>query len=116
MIRYEPDLYRYLHRLDGLNFIQPNTGYGLVTIEQQHRDDERLPVPPDQRPQFDLKEYVHITGEGGRYLGILSLVRSSARPKSQRTGSPVRAIRGFNKGSRLSCDDDQLDGRAVPPN
>lgn len=74
MIRYEPDLYRYLHRLDGLSFIQPNPGYGLITIEQQHRDDERLPIPPDQRPQFDLKEYVHITSEGRHYLGILNAI------------------------------------------
>jgi hypothetical protein len=74
MIRYEPDLYRYLHRLDGLNFIQPNPGYGLTTIEERHKDDEKLPVPPHQRPPFNLKEFVYITDDGKRYLNILSYI------------------------------------------
>ena len=74
MIRYEPDLYRYLHRLDGLNFIQPNSGYGLITIEERHKDDEKLPVPPHERPSFDLKEFVYITDDGKRYLNILSYI------------------------------------------
>lgn len=65
-IRYEPDLYPYLHRLDGLNFIQPNPGYGLMTIEDRHRDDAKLPV--EERPFFDLKEFVYITDDGERYL------------------------------------------------
>jgi hypothetical protein len=65
-IQYEPDLYRYLHRLDGLNFIQPNLGYGLMTIEDRHRPDEKIPV--EQRPFFDLKEFVSITEDGERYL------------------------------------------------
>ena len=72
MIRYEPDLYRYLHRLDGLNFIQPNSGYGLITIEDRHKDDEKL--PPDKRPKFDLKEVVYITDDGKKYLNILSYI------------------------------------------
>jgi hypothetical protein len=74
MIRFEPDLYRYLHRLDGLNFIQPNPGYGLITIEELHKDDEKLPVPPHERPSFDLKEFVYITDDGKRYLNILSYI------------------------------------------
>jgi hypothetical protein len=74
MIRYEPDLYRYLHRLDGLNFIQPKPGYGLITIEERHKDDEKLPVPPHHRPLFDLKEFVYITDDGKRYLNILSYI------------------------------------------
>jgi hypothetical protein len=78
MLHYEPDLYRYLHRLDGLNFIQPTPGHGLYMIEEQHRDDEKLPVPPEQRPPFDLKEYVYITTEGQRYLGILNTILSAA--------------------------------------
>jgi hypothetical protein len=68
MIRYEPDLYRYLHRLDALNFIQPKHERGLMKIEDEHRADEQLPVRPDQRPEFDLKEYVYITDEGRTYL------------------------------------------------
>jgi hypothetical protein len=71
MLWYEPDRYRYLHRLDGLHFIQPNPGYGLMTMEDRHRDDEKLPVPPHDRPRFDLKEFVKITDDGKRYLKIL---------------------------------------------
>ncbi|HKX30791.1 MAG TPA: hypothetical protein VJ302_24080 [Blastocatellia bacterium] len=76
MIRYEPDLYRYLHRLDGLNFIQPKPGYGLITVEERHKDDERLPVP--ERPLFDLQEFVYITGDGKTYLEILSRILKKA--------------------------------------
>ncbi|HEV8714411.1 MAG TPA: hypothetical protein VGX03_16490 [Candidatus Binatia bacterium] len=65
LIRYEPDLYWYLHRLDGLGFIQPNKGYGLYDIVKEHRDDERFPY--EQRPPFDLKKYVYITDEGKKY-------------------------------------------------
>ena len=65
-IQYEPDLYRYLHRLDGLNFIQPKPGYGLMTIEHRHGDEAKLPV--EQRPFFDLKEFVYITEDGEKYL------------------------------------------------
>jgi uncharacterized membrane protein len=72
LIRYEPDLYGYLHRLDGLKFIQPNPGFGLVTIEQRHKADEALPF--DDRPQFDLKEFVYVTDDGKNYLSILARV------------------------------------------
>lgn len=71
VIRYEPALYGYLHRLDGLNFIQPMPGLGLIDIEKQHKADERLPVPPHERPAFDLKKFVYITDEGRNYLSIL---------------------------------------------
>jgi hypothetical protein len=72
LIRYEPDLYSYLHKLDGLGFVQPNTnkGYGLYDIVQEHRDDERLPY--EQRPLFNLKKYVSITDEGKQYLNTLN--------------------------------------------
>jgi len=49
MMHYEPDLYGYLHRLDGLNFIQPNEGYGLYDIVKDHPR------------EFDLKKYIYIT-------------------------------------------------------
>ena len=70
LIRYEPDLYWYLHRLDGLGFIQPNKGYGLYDIEKEHKHDENLPY--EQRPLFDLKKYVYITDEGKKYLNTLN--------------------------------------------
>jgi hypothetical protein len=70
LIRFEPELYNYLHRLDGLNFIQPNSGFGLYDIVKEHEEDKNLPY--DQRPPFDLKKYVHITDEGTGYLDALS--------------------------------------------
>lgn len=69
MIPYEPDLYQYLHKLDGLNFIQPKPGFGLIDIINRHRSDEHL--SPDQRPPFNLKDYVYITDEGENYLNLL---------------------------------------------
>jgi hypothetical protein len=69
-MKYEPDLYRYLHRLDGLNFIQPNPGYGLMSIENQHKNEERIDYK--DRPLFDLKQYVYITADGRSYLKTLS--------------------------------------------
>jgi hypothetical protein len=53
----EPNLVNYLHRLDGLNFIQPNPGHGLNDIENI-ADGE----------MFDLKDYLHITEDGRKYL------------------------------------------------
>ena len=69
MMRWEPDLYGYLHRLDGLNFIQPHPGRRLVDIREQHEADERCPY--EQRPPFNLKDFVYITGEGKKYLSTL---------------------------------------------
>jgi hypothetical protein len=72
MMRWEPDLYRYLHRLDGLNFIQPKEGVqgGLYAIEKEHEKEERH-MDYDKRPQWDLKQYVYITEEGRTYLKTL---------------------------------------------
>jgi hypothetical protein len=67
-IRYEPDLYGYLHRLDGLNFIQPNPGCGLYDIVKEHEED--LKKHYSERPPFDLKKYVYITDDGKTYLKV----------------------------------------------
>jgi hypothetical protein len=77
LMRFEPDLYRYFHRLDGLDFIQPNKGFGLYDIVQEHRDDEK--VPYDQRPPFDLKKYVYITDKGKKYLHVLNAILRKAK-------------------------------------
>jgi hypothetical protein len=69
LMQYEPDLYQYLHRLDGLDLIQPKQGYGLYDIVRNHRKNEKL--PPEQRPQFDLAQYVYITDDGKKYLNTL---------------------------------------------
>ncbi|MGH9628516.1 MAG: hypothetical protein ACRD7E_09285, partial [Bryobacteraceae bacterium] len=79
MIRYEPDLYGYLHRLDALDFIQPKPGLGLIDIERQHKADEQLPVPPHERPPFDLKEFVYITDTGKNYLNILEKTKEGGK-------------------------------------
>jgi len=88
LIRYEPELYMYLHRLDGLDFIQPDKDNvaGLYGIVKDHRGDEKLPYP--DRPLFDLKKYVYITDEGKKYLRILDEIRRNAKekvPKESRT-------------------------------
>jgi hypothetical protein len=50
---------QYLHRLDGLDFIQPNKGKGLNDIANL----------PDGT-LFDLREYLYITVDGQKYLDI----------------------------------------------
>jgi TIR domain len=74
MMRYEPQLYGYLHRLDGLSFIQPHKNkrlkYGLFDIVEDHKHE--LELPPDKRLPFDLKKYVYITDEGRMYLETLN--------------------------------------------
>lgn len=75
LIQWEPDLYRYLHRLDGLNFIQPHPGLGLMTIEDRYRTDD----PPEGRPRFNLKDFVYITDDGRTYLNVLSQILEKSR-------------------------------------
>ena len=62
-IRKEPNLANYLHRLDGLNFIQPNQGRGLYDLENI-----------ENNLMFDLKDYLHITDEGRAYLDITTKI------------------------------------------
>ena len=75
LIHYEPDLYMYLHRLDGLDLIRPNEGYGLFDIVQERRVDEVL--QPEERPVFDIKKYVHITKNGIDWLNLLDQAYAS---------------------------------------
>jgi len=72
MMRWEPDLDRYLHRLDGPNFIQPNKEIqgGLYTIEKEHEKESETEY--HKRPEWDLKRYVYITEEGTSYLETLN--------------------------------------------
>jgi hypothetical protein len=90
LIRYEPDLYWYLHRLDGLGFIQPNKDNvdGLYGIVKEHRDDERSPYP--ERHPFNLKKYVYITNEGKKYLNTLNDILRKAE-EQMREGSRTGA-------------------------
>ena len=70
MLKSEPELYGYLHRLDGLNFIQPHKDkglkYGLWDTVKDH--EHELELPYDKRPDFDLRRYVYITNDGRIYL------------------------------------------------
>lgn len=63
-VKKEPNLVNYLHRLDGLNFIQPNPGRGLYDIEKIAND-----------VMFDLRDYVHITDDGRSYLDITTKLK-----------------------------------------
>jgi hypothetical protein len=58
--RHMPNLISYLHRLDALEYIQPNSGRtGLIDIENLSGD-----------TRFDLRNYFHITDAGKTYLKI----------------------------------------------
>jgi hypothetical protein len=60
MVRFHNDMYEELKRLDAIRYVQPQTGYGLVSIrEHDGKVDE-----------FDLKQYVRITDEGLEYLKL----------------------------------------------
>jgi hypothetical protein len=76
-IRWEPELYGYLHRLDGLGFIQPNNGlkYGLYDIVEDHQHEGSKSYK--ERPDFDLRKYVYITDKGKKYLNTLNDIRYS---------------------------------------
>jgi hypothetical protein len=59
-VRFHNDMYEELKRLDAIRYIQPQPGYGIVSIrERDGRGDE-----------FDLKQYVRITNEGLEYLKL----------------------------------------------
>jgi hypothetical protein len=90
LIRYEPELYQYLHRLDGLGFIQPNKGlqYGLYDIVVEHQ--QELEKGYEERPLFDLKKYIYITDEGKKYLNTLNDILRKAE-KQIREGSRTGA-------------------------
>jgi hypothetical protein len=63
-ITKDPHLITYLHRLDGLNFIQPHSEGGLYDIEKK-ADGDRI----------DLNDYLHITNEGKAYLAITTKLK-----------------------------------------
>lgn len=68
MVTFHNDMYEELKRLDAIRYIQPQPGYGLVSIRE--RD--------GRADKFDLKQYVQITSEGLEYLKLREeLLRSS---------------------------------------
>jgi hypothetical protein len=60
MVTFHNDMYEELKRLDAIRYIQPQPGYGLVSIRE--RD--------GRADKFDLKQYVQITSEGLEYLRL----------------------------------------------
>jgi hypothetical protein len=74
---YDPDLYYQLKRLDDTGFILPTVrdgGRRLLRI-QEHSRDESLPV--EQRPLFNVKDYVEITESGKEYLELYDAMTKS---------------------------------------
>ena len=59
-VRFHHDMYGELKRLDAIRYVQPQPGYGLVSIREYDGGGE----------EFDLKRYVHITDEGLEYLKL----------------------------------------------
>jgi hypothetical protein len=60
MVRFHSDMYKELKRLDAIKYVQPQHGYGIVSIkEYDGRGDE-----------FNLKQYVRITDDGLEYLKL----------------------------------------------
>ncbi|UJB72332.1 hypothetical protein HRE53_27460 (plasmid) [Acaryochloris sp. 'Moss Beach'] len=61
IVKYGPDFFNEIERLDAIGFIEPIKNEGLVSIKNDHgRDGE----------EFSLREYVDITEKGEKYLQI----------------------------------------------
>jgi hypothetical protein len=76
--RYDPDTYNRLKRLDDMGFVLPTVINGnrrLVRI-QEFFGDESIPV--EQREWFNMKDYVEITEEGEKYVGLYDTVSKDA--------------------------------------
>jgi hypothetical protein len=60
MVKFHNDMYEELKRLDAIRYVQPRSGFGIISIrERDGRGDE-----------FDLKQYVEITNNGLEYLKL----------------------------------------------
>jgi Predicted nucleotide-binding protein containing TIR-like domain len=60
MVRFHHDMYAELKRLDAIRYVEPQPGYGLISIRKYDGSSE----------EFDLTRYVRITGEGREYLKL----------------------------------------------
>jgi len=58
LVRFHNSMVQEVNRLDAIRYVQPNQGYGIESIRQRDGNDQ----------QFDLKQYIHITGDGLEYL------------------------------------------------
>ena len=60
LVRYHNHMIDELHRLDALQYVRPQKGYGMTSIRERDGNDHL----------FDLKQYCEITNEGREYLKL----------------------------------------------
>ena len=60
MVRFHNDMYEELKRLDAIRYVKPRPGRGIISIREQD----------GHGGEFDLKDYVEITGNGREYLKL----------------------------------------------
>ena len=78
-VRYSLDLKHELKRLDDFGFIFPNEGIGLNTIDERFGADINKYEARD-KTKFNLKDYVHITDYGERYIELANKLGLPKRP------------------------------------
>jgi hypothetical protein len=69
-VRYEPDTYYRLKRLDDMGFVLPKVIDGqrrLIRIQERFGDES---IPVEKREWFNMKDYAEITPEGKNYLNL----------------------------------------------
>jgi hypothetical protein len=73
-VRYEPDTYYRLKRLDDMGFVLPKVIDGqrrLIRIQERFGDES---IPVEKREWFNMKDYAEITPEGKNYLNLYDAV------------------------------------------
>lgn len=79
-VRYQESLKGELKRLDDFGFILPKTGMGLNTLDEKFGGDLNK-YRREDKTEFDLRDYVHLTSYGKRYLDIWRRAGSPDRMK-----------------------------------
>ena len=78
-ITYSQALKGELKRLDDFGFIYPNKGMGLNTIDERFGADINKYEARD-KTKFNLKDYVHITEYGEKYIELAKKLGLPDRP------------------------------------
>jgi Predicted nucleotide-binding protein containing TIR-like domain len=60
LVRFHWEMYHELKRLDAIRYVQPQPGYGIVSVQERDGSGN----------EFDLKQYVRITEQGLEYLKL----------------------------------------------
>lgn len=77
-VRYDPDTYYRLKRLDDMGFVLPTVIDGdrrLIRIQERFGDES---IPVEERKWFNMKDYVEITQDGKKYLELYDTVTKDA--------------------------------------